>query len=217
MINKKPVFFDATGRRAARLATLGWTAALFTLVVAIGFVTSLMVAKPVANVDLPGRAYATNPPELVKKAVAPGLLKQATRLGTEALNRRLEGQRQRRLRNSMPSRVLPAILEPQKGRPLAIGFYVNWGEEGEASFDSSKRALPHLDWVVPSWLTLTGPDLDFHAQPGPALAELHPRAQARCRHPAHDPERRRSDNSTEPRWPVCWPTPSGPRRWPIRS
>ena len=70
MINKKPVFFDATGKRAARLATLGWTAALFLMVVAIGFVASLMMANPVANVDLPGRAYATNPPELVKKAVA---------------------------------------------------------------------------------------------------------------------------------------------------
>ena len=161
MINKKPVFFDATGRRAARLATLGWTAALVTIVVAVGFVASLMMAKPVPNVDLPGRAYATNPRELVKKAVAPGLLNQASRLATEARNRRLEIQRQRRLRNLSPSRVLPAILAPQKDRALAIGFYVNWGEEGDASFDSLKRALPHLDWVIPSWLTLTGPDLTF--------------------------------------------------------
>ncbi len=161
MINKKPVFFDATGRRAARLSTLGWAAALVTSVVAIGFVASLMIAKPVPNVDLPGRAYATNPPELVKKAVAPGLLRQASRLATEARNRRLENQRQRRLRNLMPSRVLPAILAPQRGRALAIGFYVNWGEEGDASFDSLKRALPRLDWVIPSWITLTDPDLSF--------------------------------------------------------
>ena len=90
MINKKPVFFDATGRRAARLSVLGWIAALVASVLAIGFVTSLMMAKPVPNVDLPGRAYATNPPELVKKAVAPGLLRQAVRLATEARNRRLE-------------------------------------------------------------------------------------------------------------------------------
>ena len=161
MINKKPVFFDATGKRAARLSTLGWVAALVTSVLAIGFVTSLIVAKPVPNVDLPGRAYATNPPELVKKAVAPGLLRQAARLATEARNRRLENQRQRRLRNLMPSRVLPAILAPQKGRPLAIGFYVNWGEEGDASFDSLKRALVHLDWVIPSWLTLGGSDFSL--------------------------------------------------------
>src|SRR5271155_4183103 len=162
MINKKPVFFDATGRRAARLSTLGWIAALVVSVLAVGFATSLMTAKPVPNVDLPGRAYATNPPELVKKAVAPGLLRQAVRLATEARNRRLENQRQRRLRNQMPSRVLPAILAPQKSRPLAIGFYVNWGEEGEASFDSLKRALPRLDWVIPSWLSLSGPDFSLN-------------------------------------------------------
>ena len=52
----------------------------------------------------------------------------------------------------MPSRVLPAILKPQTGRALAIGFYVNWGEAGDASFASLKRSLPRLDWVMPSWL-----------------------------------------------------------------
>jgi cellulose synthase/poly-beta-1,6-N-acetylglucosamine synthase-like glycosyltransferase/peptidoglycan/xylan/chitin deacetylase (PgdA/CDA1 family) len=159
MIHKKPVFFDASGRRAARLSTLGWTAALVLMVVGIGFMASLMAARPVATVDLPGRAYAANPPELAKKAVAPGLLRQAVRLATEARNRRLEMRRQRRLRASMPSKVLPAILAPQKGRALAIGFYVNWGEEGDASLASLKLALPRLDWVVPSWLSLTGPDL----------------------------------------------------------
>jgi peptidoglycan-N-acetylglucosamine deacetylase len=163
MIHKKPVFFDASGRRAARLSTLGWTAALVLIVVGVGFMASLMVAKPVATVDLPGRAYAANPPDLAKKAVAPGLLHQAVRLATEARNRRLELRRQRSLRASMPSKVLPAILAPQKGRSLAIGFYVNWGEEGDASFASLKLALPRLDWVVPSWLSLTGPDLAFKA------------------------------------------------------
>ncbi len=163
MIHKKPVFFDASGRRAARLSTLGWAVALVLVVVGVGFMASLMVAKPVATVDLPGRAYAANPRGLAKKAVAPGLLRQAVRLATEARNRRLELRRQRSLRASMPSKVLPAILAPQKGRSLAIGFYVNWGEEGDASFASLKLALPRLDWVVPSWLSLTGPDLAFKA------------------------------------------------------
>ena len=161
MINKKPVFFDATGKRAARISALGWAAALISIVVAIGFVASLVVTKPVATVDLPGRSYAANPPDLVKKAIAPGLLRQAARLATEARNRRLEAQRQRHLRAVMPSKVLPAILAPQKGRALAIGFYVNWGEEGDASFASLKLALPRLDWVIPSWLALNGPDLTF--------------------------------------------------------
>src|SRR5579871_122721 len=160
MTGKKPVFFDATGRRAARISALGWAAALVSIVVAIGFVTSLLVARPVATVDFPSRTYSTAPRDLAKKAVAPGLLRAATRLATEAQNRRLEARRLRRLRASQPSRVLPAILSPQKGRSLAIGFYVNW-DAGGGSFDSLKQSLSHLDWVIPSWLYLNGPNLDF--------------------------------------------------------
>ncbi len=162
MTSKKPVFFDATGRRAARFTALGWAAALLGTVLAIGFVTSLIVARPVATVDFPSRTYSTAPPDLVKKAVAPGLLRQAVRLATEAQNRRLEARRLRRLRASQASRVLPTILQPQKGRSLSIGFYVNWDTaSGGASYDSLKRSLPKLDWVIPSWLGLTGPNLDF--------------------------------------------------------
>src|ERR1017187_9291160 len=159
MTSKKPVFFDATGRRAARTTALGWAAVLISTVFAIGFVTSLLVARPVATVDFPGRTYSAPPRDLAKKAVAPGLLRQAVRLATEAQNRRLEARRLRRLRNSQPSRVLPAILSPQKGRSLAIGFYINWDSSG-ASYDSLKLSLSRLDWVIPSWLALNGPNLD---------------------------------------------------------
>ncbi|MGZ5921466.1 MAG: polysaccharide deacetylase family protein [Rhizomicrobium sp.] len=164
MTSKKPVFFDATGRRAARLTALGWATALIGTVLAVGFIASLVVAKPVATVDFPGRTYSSTPRDLAKKAVAPGLLRSAVRLATEAQNRRLEARRLRRLRASQPSRVLPAILSPQKGRSLAIGFYVNWDiASGGASFDSLKASLSRLDWVIPSWLALDGPNLDLKA------------------------------------------------------
>src|SRR5690348_10598449 len=70
MSSKKPVFFDASAWRAARLSTLGWAAALISTVLAIGFVTSLLVTKPVATVDFPSRTYAPPPKDLGKKAVA---------------------------------------------------------------------------------------------------------------------------------------------------
>ena len=35
------------------------------------------------------------------------------------------------------------------------------GRHGRSSWPSLKRSLKHLDWVVPSWLTLDGPDLEF--------------------------------------------------------
>ena len=158
MINKKPVFFDATGRRAARISSLGWAAALVATVLGIGFATSLLVAQPAPNVDLPGRTYSVAPARLVRQAKEPGLLRQAERLAAELRNRRLE--RQRRLHSLMPSRVLPAILKPQQGRSLAIGFYTNWDASG-ASYDSLRHSIRGLDWVVPSWLYLDGPDLTF--------------------------------------------------------
>src|SRR6202012_6095491 len=156
----KPVFFDVTGRRAARISTAGWVAAVISTILGIGFVASLLIAQPTPNIDLPGRNVAVNPPQLVARAVAPGLLKQAARLAAEARTRRLEIQRLRHFRNIMPARV-PAGLKPQKGRALAIGFYVNWAGSADASFSSLKRNLPRLDWVIPSWLTLDGPDLIF--------------------------------------------------------
>ena len=45
---------------------------------------------------------------------------------------------------------------PQKGRSLSIGFYETYEE---ASYPALKRALPHLDWIVPNWLSLQGPDM----------------------------------------------------------
>jgi peptidoglycan-N-acetylglucosamine deacetylase len=156
----KPIFFDSTGRRAALISIAGWALAVISTVLFLGVAASLVFARAPANVDLPGRSYAVNPPDLVRKAIAPGLLKSAARLAAQARNRRLENTRLRRLRNQAPSRVRPAILQPQKGRSLAIGFYTNWDTSG-ASFDSLKRSLPKLDWVIPSWLTLDGPGLDF--------------------------------------------------------
>ena len=98
MIHKKPVFFDATGKRAARFSALAWAGGLLATVLGIGFVTSLLVAPPAPNVDLPGRTYSVAPARLVRQAKEPGLLKQAVRLATELRNRRLEVQRRRQMR-----------------------------------------------------------------------------------------------------------------------
>ncbi|MEI9899991.1 MAG: polysaccharide deacetylase family protein [Hyphomicrobium sp.] len=51
---------------------------------------------------------------------------------------------------------LIAARERTDSRPLAIGFYVTWDD---SSFASLEAVISKLDWVVPSWLELTGPDL----------------------------------------------------------
>jgi cellulose synthase/poly-beta-1,6-N-acetylglucosamine synthase-like glycosyltransferase/peptidoglycan/xylan/chitin deacetylase (PgdA/CDA1 family) len=157
----KPIFFDASGRRAVRIKVLAWVVGTALLVISVGFAASLALPPPVIGLDLPGRAAAT-PANLVKRAQKPGLLARAERLAAAVRKRRLEEIAQlRHAQSALPSRALPAILKPQNGRPLAIGFYTNWQGKDDPAWPSLKRSLKNLDWVVPSWMTLDGPDLQF--------------------------------------------------------
>src|SRR5450755_3158549 len=155
----KPIFFDASGRRAVRVRVLTWIVGIAVLVVSAGFLASLVLSPPITGLDLPGRMAAA-PANLAKRAQEPGLLARAERLAAAARKRRLEQiARLRHDQGTLPSRVLPAILKPQNGRPLAIGFYTNWQGKDDPAWPSLKRSLKNLDWVVPVWLTLDGPDL----------------------------------------------------------
>ncbi len=166
MMGSKPIFFDASGRRAARIKVIAWVVGIAAVVILTGFVTSLLLSPPVSGLDLPGRAAAA--PNLAKnlerRAQKPGLLARAERLAGLARKRRLDDiAKLRRAQGTLPSRVLPAILKPQAGRPLAIGFYTNWAGRDDPSWPSLKRSLKNLDWVVPLWLTLDGPDLKLRS------------------------------------------------------
>jgi cellulose synthase/poly-beta-1,6-N-acetylglucosamine synthase-like glycosyltransferase/peptidoglycan/xylan/chitin deacetylase (PgdA/CDA1 family) len=156
-----PIFFDASGRRAARIRILAWGVGIAIFVISVGFAASLALSPPIAGLDLPGRPAAT-PANLVKRAQKPGLLARAERLATAVRKRRLEDiARLHRNQSALGSRALPAILKPQGGRPLAIGFYTNFAGKDDASWPSLKRSLKNLDWVVPVWMLLDGPDLQF--------------------------------------------------------
>ena len=52
----------------------------------------------------------------------------------------------------------PRDTVPAKGKPLAIGFYVDWDEK---SYASLAQNIKNLDWVVPSWLYLRGEAMDL--------------------------------------------------------
>jgi hypothetical protein len=46
---------------------------------------------------------------------------------------------------TVPAPVIPTT------RPLSVGFFINWDE---SSYESLKRNLDHLDWVVAEWSRL---------------------------------------------------------------
>lgn len=154
----KPIFFDASGRRAFHISIFGWVVAIVSTVAGVAFLISLAVVPRLDSVKLPGQMNAVPTVELQRKATSPGLLKSAAHLAAEARAKRekVALERRRKADHALRNNTTAAILQPQNGRPLSIAFYPNWGEN---TFASLQRALPHLDWVMPTWLTLKGPDM----------------------------------------------------------
>jgi hypothetical protein len=88
-------------------------------------------------------------------------------------------------RGGRPSSV-PAPLRGSKERSLSIGFYVNWDDN---SYPALKQALPHIDWVIRSWISLEGANLELKAEVDDRVAEARSGDQAERTDPADDPER----------------------------
>lgn len=159
----KPVFFDATGRRAFGASIVGWTAGVISLVLGAVFVFSLVNAPTGVQPRLPGHLTAVAIHDLEKKAQKPGLVRAAARLANEARARREELAVQRRLRNERGQRTRPlaSILKPLPDRALTIAFFPGWRPASENAYPALMRELPKLDWLMPTWLALQGPNLDL--------------------------------------------------------
>ncbi|MFZ2017252.1 MAG: glycosyl hydrolase family 18 protein, partial [Methyloceanibacter sp.] len=165
----KPIFFDPTGKRGRALTRLAWAIGALGAFVLTAFVATLLIvhrpaAEPAADSHVSIRcAWApscSNAHGLsVPTAADPEALRSATRLAAELREdeRDLYHRPQARV---IERRALPAALVRPEGRPLSIGFYVGWDDN---SYPALKRALPRLDWVVPSWLSFQGPDLTLSA------------------------------------------------------
>jgi cellulose synthase/poly-beta-1,6-N-acetylglucosamine synthase-like glycosyltransferase/peptidoglycan/xylan/chitin deacetylase (PgdA/CDA1 family)/spore germination protein YaaH len=156
-MQNKPIFFDPTGRRAShvsRLALLaGVVSTLFVVACAVSlFFEPSMSALHIGSNDKPRHALAS------VKAAAPELLKPAARLASEVRARQRQLHPPRHMR-APGNHVPPLSLDKPANRPLAIGFYVNWDD---SSYPSLKRALPTLDWVIPTWMSVSGPDMALH-------------------------------------------------------
>ncbi len=152
-MHKKPVFFDPTGRRASRLSQMGLTLAVISTLFVVAFVLSLFVGPTMEGVQLGRHGKGLHALNGVKLA-APALAKRAAQLAAEVRAHHHTPHAGRTHGGAL--RAAPPSLDKPAGRALAIGFYVNWDD---SSYSSLKRALPTLDWVVPSWMSVSGPDM----------------------------------------------------------
>jgi len=156
----KPVFFDASGRRASRMSVGGRVAAVFATVVAVIFLGSLIVEPHVAGPNLPGHLSAINPAELVRRAFDPAMMNAAAKLAQDARAERGKLVRAWRAQRALVAHThsSPAALRPFPNRPLTVGFYLS---TDELSYPDLKREVSRLDWFVPAWMNLQGPAMSL--------------------------------------------------------
>lgn len=157
-MQKKPIFFDPTGRRATHVSRLVLLAGVVSTLFVVACVVSLFIGPSMGalHIGLPGKHHHA----LANvKAAAPELLKPAARLAAEVRARQRQLHPPRNRVHSATAHAPPMSLGKPANRPLAIGFYVNWDD---SSYPSLKRALPTLDWVIPTWMNISGPNMALH-------------------------------------------------------
>lgn len=158
-MQKKPIFFDPSGRRASRVSRLALLAGVVSTLFVVGCAISLFVGPSMDGLHI-GEHARTRHALANVKAAAPELLKPAAKLAAEVRARqKLLHAPKTHASKAAASHVPPPSLDKPAGRPLAIGFYVNWDD---SSYSSLKRSLPQLDWVIPSWMSLSGKDMALH-------------------------------------------------------
>ncbi len=132
---EQAIFFDASGRRKRRFA-LAVAAFVLLLILSAGlFAVSVgfVPRAPLLPVTSETSGLSSRPPPH-------GAIFRRGRKGVDYLLARLD-------------RGATTGVSP----PLAIAFHRPWDE---ASVESLKRHIDDLDWVMPAWLTVTGPRHD---------------------------------------------------------
>jgi cellulose synthase/poly-beta-1,6-N-acetylglucosamine synthase-like glycosyltransferase/peptidoglycan/xylan/chitin deacetylase (PgdA/CDA1 family) len=152
----KPIFQDRTGRRASRVTSIGWLIAVLTILLGGAFAVTLWAPSRMEAAKLPGQISALRVQKLEKTAADPALVRSAMQLAAEARAKRLKVLLKKIAARERNSNVHATAKLKHAGRPLSIAFYPNWEL---SAYDSLRVALPTLDWVVPTWLSLQGPDL----------------------------------------------------------
>jgi cellulose synthase/poly-beta-1,6-N-acetylglucosamine synthase-like glycosyltransferase/peptidoglycan/xylan/chitin deacetylase (PgdA/CDA1 family)/spore germination protein YaaH len=157
-MHTKPVFFDPTGHRGSFLS---WTIRIGTVVVALVgviFIVLLTGNEPPLLGDLRGHAkllFEPLQPHAAAAVTNHALTKSAARVAAELRRKEHDVARLAQIKSGRSN----AAANTASGRSLAVGFYANWDE---TSFAALKKDLPHLDWVIPSWLSLQGKNDEVH-------------------------------------------------------
>jgi len=157
-LDRHQIFFDPTRRRSLVLSYLGWGFAVVSTIVLALFIASILFLESDAVLPLAPPHKRTAVATVNDVAKRRELLPAARRLADEARSQVTVPKWQLSMLPKLTSKQLVAAREQKQDRPLSVGFYVTWDD---SSFASLEQAISKLDWVVPSWLELTGPDMEL--------------------------------------------------------
>ena len=158
-LSDSPVFHDPDGRRWRRVRRAGLATSIIATALAAIFIASVLANPVLPRLNL--RQLAGLPHIANLKPKRPDIPANPS----ERKARKAQAELQQVLANTkyiVPGKRgshIPLVPPPtpQPGppapivpvtRPLSVGFYINWDE---SSYESLKRNLDHLDWVVPEW------------------------------------------------------------------
>ncbi|WP_210186515.1 polysaccharide deacetylase family protein [Hyphomicrobium sp. NDB2Meth4] len=155
-VQRHHIFFDPTRRRSRAIGILGWSFSIASTIVLGLFIASIFFLQGDAVLPLDPPHKRTGIAVANDIAKRRELLPAARRLADAARSRVRAANWHRSTMPKVSEQQLQSARARSGARPLAIGFYVTWDD---SSFASLETAISKLDWVVPSWLELTGPDM----------------------------------------------------------
>ena len=154
--SESPVFHDPHGRRWRRVRRIWLALSVVVTALAIIFIASVFANPILPSINL--RQIPSLPKSTDLKPKAPNLpanpSERKARKAQVELQHALAttryvtpGKRRAHIPVVPPPPAVPAPIVPTT-RPLSVGFFVNWDE---SSYESLKRNLDHMDWVVAEW------------------------------------------------------------------
>jgi cellulose synthase/poly-beta-1,6-N-acetylglucosamine synthase-like glycosyltransferase/peptidoglycan/xylan/chitin deacetylase (PgdA/CDA1 family)/spore germination protein YaaH len=155
-VPESPVFHDPHGRRWRRVRRIWLAISILVTALAAIFIASVFANPVLPNFKL--RALASLPHSVDLKPKLPNIpanpSERKARKAEVDLQHALAttkyvvpGKRRSHIAVVPPPPTVPAPVVPAT-RPLSVGFFINWDE---SSYESLKRNLDHLDWVVAEW------------------------------------------------------------------
>ena len=133
MVSEAPVFYDASGRRRRRFRLALAAFVLLAMLATIGFGATILAVVPQSQLPFP-----------VERSSPAGLQEGFAKRSDRSLHRILHYAKR-----------LWKGADAQGNAPLAIAFHTPWDDASAASL---QRHIEELDWLVPGWLSITGPD-----------------------------------------------------------